>query len=184
MTFYRCPARRPRNSALNASGRGSRARHHQPRRRVASVCHISTSPTAAAAAASTAVATATRGQVSSSSSSSSSSSDEDSDEESSSSSSSSSSVKTSDSKQKKEEIEDCADAMQTRLDWKLALLYTLLVLQVLVVMIYVTSTPHVSELNAPASPRDTVSFVDQAPQVTASSTLKLALFIVIMNSNF
>lgn len=56
--------------------------------------------------------------------------------------------------------------MQVRLDWKLALLYTLLVLQVLIVMIYVSSTPHMSDLNAPAL-RDTVTFVDlpEAPQV-------------------
>lgn len=162
--FYRCPARRPRNSALNASGRGSRNRHHQPRKRVAPVCQISSSQPASAAPTAAAAATVTSRVQTSSSSSSSSSSDDDSDEET---SSSSSSVKTSDSKgqTKTEEEEDCADAMQTRLDWKLALLYTLLVLQVLVVMIYVTSTPHMSELNAPASQHDTVSFVDQIPQV-------------------
>ena len=59
--------------------------------------------------------------------------------------------------------------MQPRLDWKLAVLYTLLVLQVLVVMLYVASTPHV-DLNAPAL-RDTVTFVDlEAPQVRAASS--------------
>ena len=56
--------------------------------------------------------------------------------------------------------------MQTKLDWKLALLYTLLVLQVLIVMVYVASTPHVAELNAPAL-RDTVTFVNlEVPQVS------------------
>ncbi|XP_058801673.1 beta-1,4-mannosyl-glycoprotein 4-beta-N-acetylglucosaminyltransferase-like [Phymastichus coffea] len=54
--------------------------------------------------------------------------------------------------------------MQPKIDWKLALLYTLLVLQVLIVMIYVTSTPHVTDLSAPVG-RDGVSFVDmEAPQ--------------------
>lgn len=47
--------------------------------------------------------------------------------------------------------------MQTRLDGKLALLYTLLVLQVLIVMIYVATTPQ-PELTA-STTRASVSFV-------------------------
>lgn len=48
--------------------------------------------------------------------------------------------------------------MQTRLDGKLALLYTLLVLQVLIVMVYVVTTPP-SEIVV-ASTRSSVSFVN------------------------
>ncbi|XP_011500391.1 PREDICTED: beta-1,4-mannosyl-glycoprotein 4-beta-N-acetylglucosaminyltransferase isoform X2 [Ceratosolen solmsi marchali] len=48
--------------------------------------------------------------------------------------------------------------MQTRVDWKLVLLYTLLVLQVFIVMVYVASTPHVSDINAPAL-KETITFV-------------------------
>lgn len=55
-------------------------------------------------------------------------------------------------------------AMQVRLDGKLALLYTLLVLQVLIVMIYVATTPP-AELAAPTT-RASVSFVKfEASQV-------------------
>ncbi|KAL7295799.1 hypothetical protein TKK_0010849 [Trichogramma kaykai] len=53
--------------------------------------------------------------------------------------------------------------MHARLDWKLALIYTLLVLQVLVFMIYVASTPHEDESSATSSSsthKDSVSFVD------------------------
>lgn len=54
--------------------------------------------------------------------------------------------------------------MQVRLDGKLALLYTLLVLQVLIVMIYVATTPP-AELAA-STTRASVSFVKfEASQV-------------------
>jgi hypothetical protein len=62
--------------------------------------------------------------------------------------------------------------MQTRLDWKLILLYTLLVLQVFIVMVYVASTPHVSDLNAPAALRDAITFVSfESSQVLALLSL-------------
>lgn len=52
--------------------------------------------------------------------------------------------------------------MQVRLDGKLALLYTLLVLQVLIVMIYVATTPP-AELIATTTTRASVSFVKFEP---------------------
>ena len=50
--------------------------------------------------------------------------------------------------------------MQARLDWKLALVYTLLVLQVLVFMLYVASSPHDEDQPNASALRDRVSFVD------------------------
>ncbi|OXU29261.1 hypothetical protein TSAR_007506 [Trichomalopsis sarcophagae] len=155
----RCPARRSRISPLNASNRGK----HQPRRRVAP---------AHQAAAAAAAGGSSRGRAASSSSSSSSSSDSESsssDEEGS--SCSGAPLKQQDcsadkkQQQNNQSEKEGDEAMQVRLDWKLALLYTLLVLQVLIVMIYVSSTPHMADLNAPAL-RDTVTFVDlpEAPQ--------------------
>lgn len=58
--------------------------------------------------------------------------------------------------------------MQARLDGKLALLYTLLVLQVLIVMIYVATTPP-PELTV-STTRASVSFVKfETSQVTSKA---------------
>ncbi|XP_023248135.1 beta-1,4-mannosyl-glycoprotein 4-beta-N-acetylglucosaminyltransferase isoform X2 [Copidosoma floridanum] len=159
----RCSARRTGKTHVNASSGG----RHQPRRRLATRQQRST---VSAASSPTTPATAGPGGVISTSNSCDSGSDED---ESSSSSLSASTDGPIAVGNKKHCIvngpaKEDGNAMQTKLDWKLVSLYTLLVLQVLVVVLYVASMPHVSDLsNGPVALRNTISFVhnDRDPPV-------------------